>query len=182
MNSFYSQDELSKLGLNIYGNNVLISRKCSIYGAKNISIGNNVRIDDFCLLSGTIKIGNYVHISAYSALYGAGEIRIGNFCGVSPRSTIFSASDDFSGEYMISPLVLDELTNVEKATVVMEDYSQLGANTVVLPGTTIHEGAVTGACTLIKSDLDAWTINIGSPAKKLKNRSNKIKDLSKTLL
>ena len=63
-NSFYKKDELKKLGLKHYGNNVLISRKCSIYSPEKISIGNNVRIDDYCILSGNITIKNYVHISA----------------------------------------------------------------------------------------------------------------------
>ena len=76
MNSFYSNEELKQLGLKSFGKNVLISKKCSIYGADKISIGNNVRIDDFCILSGKIVIGNYVHISAYSALYaGGGRIK-----------------------------------------------------------------------------------------------------------
>ena len=35
MNSFYSPEELKSLGLKEYGENVLISRKCSIYGAEN---------------------------------------------------------------------------------------------------------------------------------------------------
>ncbi|HBS76832.1 MAG TPA: galactoside O-acetyltransferase, partial [Alphaproteobacteria bacterium] len=55
--NFYSDTELQELGLKSYGKNVLISRKCSIYGAHNISVGDNVRIDDFCILSGNITIG-----------------------------------------------------------------------------------------------------------------------------
>lgn len=60
MSNFYNEVELKNLGLKSYGENVLISKKCSIYGAENIEIGNNVRIDDFCILSGEIKIGNCV--------------------------------------------------------------------------------------------------------------------------
>lgn len=52
MNSFYTEAELKELGLKSFGKSVLLSKKVSIYGAKNISIGNNVRIDDFCILSG----------------------------------------------------------------------------------------------------------------------------------
>jgi len=70
MNSFYSTKELASLGLKRYGENVLISRKCSIYGAQSIEIGDNVRIDDFCILSGHIILGSNIHISAYVALFG----------------------------------------------------------------------------------------------------------------
>ena len=56
MSSFYDEQELQQIGFKSIGKNVLISRKTSIYGAQNITIGNNVRIDDFCVLSGNIKI------------------------------------------------------------------------------------------------------------------------------
>ena len=98
VNSFYTYEELQKMGLKELGENVLISRKASIYSPEHIKIGNNVRIDDFCILSGDIEIGNYVHIAAYVALYGKNGIKIGNFCGCSARTTIYSATDDFSGE------------------------------------------------------------------------------------
>ena len=80
MSSFYSQEELRELGLKRYGENVLISRKSSIYQADKISIGSNVRIDDFCILSGEIEIGNYVHIAAYTSLFaGDAGIRMEDF-------------------------------------------------------------------------------------------------------
>ena len=56
MNNFYDAQELKEFGFAKVGINVLISRKASIYGAKNMSIGSNVRIDDFCILSGKITI------------------------------------------------------------------------------------------------------------------------------
>lgn len=182
MSNFYSEEELKTLGLKSFGTNVLISKKCSIYGAKNISVGNNVRVDDFCMLSGNISIGNYVHISAYVGLYGVAGIEIGNFCGVSPRSTIYSASDDFSGEYMISPMVPEELTNVKKGKVTLKDYVQIGANSIVLPAVTLNEGTATGAFSLVLKDTEAWSINTGIPSKRVKARSTKAKELSKGLL
>lgn len=181
MNSFYTREELEKLGFKKLGDEVLISKNASIYGASNMIIGNHVRIDDFCILSGNITIANYVHISAYTALYGKGGIEIGNYCGCSPRSTIFSQTDDFSGEYMIGPMIPEELTNVKTGKVILEDYAQLGANTVVLPGVTLKEGAVTGSMSLVTKSLDEWTINIGIPCKKMKNRNTKVKLLSKEI-
>ena len=105
MNSFYSVNELKALGLKKFGENVMISRKCSIFSPEKLIIGNNVRIDDFCILSGEITIGNYVHISAYNALYAKYGIEISDFCGISPKCTLYSATDDFSGDFMVSPMV-----------------------------------------------------------------------------
>ena len=81
MNSgFYTRDELEDFGFSRIGNNVLISRKASIYGAKNMKIGSNVRIDDFCLLVGSIFLGDYIHIAAYTGLHASmGSIVIESF-------------------------------------------------------------------------------------------------------
>lgn len=177
MSSFYSDEELKKLGLKEIGKNVLISKKASIYSPEKIEIGNNVRIDDFCILSGNIKIGNYVHIAAYVALYGKYGIEIGDFCGCSARCTIYSATDDFSGEYMISPMVPEELTNVTGGKVVLENFVQVGVNNVVMPSIILKEGTATGAMTFVNKTLNPWSIYAGIPCKKIKERKRNIKEL-----
>ncbi len=171
MTSFYSEEELAAIGLKSYGKHVLISRKCSIYGAENIEIGDNVRIDDFCILSGKIKIGSNIHISAYVALYGAMGIELNDYTGISPRSTIYSAMDDFSGEYLIGPIHPEDKTNVTGGKVILEKFVQVGCNSVIFPSTTIGEGSVIGAMSLVKSDMEPWGIYVGVPVKKIKNRS-----------
>lgn len=181
MDSFYTIEELNKLGLKQIGNNVLISKKASIYSPEKITIGNNVRIDDFCILSGSIEIGNYVHISAYTALYGNKGIKISDFSGCSARCIIYSATDDFSGEYMISPMVPEELTNVIGGKVVLEKYVQLGANTVVMPNLIIEEGVAVGAMSFVNKSLEKWNIYAGIPCKKLKPRSKNILNLQKNI-
>lgn len=177
MNSFYSVDELYNLGLKSVGKNVLISRKCSIYSPERISIGDNVRIDDFCILSGEIKLGSHIHISAYSALYGANGIKMENYTGISPRTTIFSAMDDFSGDYLIGPVHPKEYINVTGGEVILRQFSQLGAGTMVFPGVEIGEGAVTGAMSLVNKDLNPWTVNVGIPVTKSWCRSKHIKEM-----
>ncbi len=179
--NFYTEQELSELGLKSFGKNVLISRKCSIYGAQNISIGSNVRIDDFCILSGNVTIGNYVHIAAYSALYGQYGIEIEDFCGISARGTLYSAIDDFSGKYLISPMVPKEFTNLTTGKVILRKYTQLGYNTVVFPGCVLNEGVATGAMSLIKNDIPAWKIVAGIPAKIIKDRKKDLLELSKNI-
>ena len=171
MSSFYSQEELSHVGLKSYGHNVLISRKCSIYGAAGITLGDNVRIDDFCILSGIITIGSNIHIGAYVALYGANGITLEDFTGISGRSTIYSAMDDFGGEYLIGPIHPEELTNVTGGQVVLRKYSQIGAHSLIFPNIEIGEGCVIGACSMVRHDTEPWTIYTGTPAKPLKKRS-----------
>ena len=181
MGSFYEKEELDKIGFKKIGENVLISKKASIYFPEKIKIGNNVRIDDFCILSGNIEIGNYVHISAYVALYGKEGIEISDFCGCSARCTIYSATDDFSGEYMISPMVPDEYTNVTGGKVGLEKFVQLGANTVVMPNLSIKEGTSVGAMSFVNKNLEKWGIYAGIPCRRIKERKRNIEELSKNI-
>jgi galactoside O-acetyltransferase len=179
--SYYSKEELKKIGLKSYGENVYISKKASFYGVKNISIGSNVRIDDFCILSGNIQIGSYIHISAFCALYGKNSIIMRDYSGTSPRVIIFSATDDFGGEYMIGPMVPENLTNITGGPVILEKYVQVGSGSIIMPDVTIHEGAVVGVLSLVKTNLEKWTINAGIPAIAIKNRKNNVITLEKQI-
>lgn len=170
MISFYSETELSELGLKAYGKNVLISKKCSIYAPEKISVGDNVRIDDFCILSGNITLGSNVHISAYCALYGAEGIEFKDNSGCSARTTIYSAMDDFSGDYLIGPMHPEGTTHVTGGKVTIGMYAQLGAHCLVFPSVTIHEGSVVGALSLVTKNIPEWSVYVGIPAKKLRDR------------
>ena len=169
-NSFYSEIELAQIGFKDFGKNVLISRKASIYSPDKITIGNNVRIDDFCILSGTIRLGNYIHISAYSALYGKFGIEIDDYSGLSPRCTIFSASDDFSGDFLIGPLLEKKYTNVTGGTVILKKFSQIGAGSIIMPNLTIGEGVAIGSMSFVKFSIPEWCIYVGNPLKFIKYR------------
>lgn len=180
MNSFYSEEELKQLGLKKYGKNVLISKKTSIYSPEKITIGDNVRIDDFCILSGKIEIRNYVHISAYVALYGGDEgIFFDNYSGASSRTTIFALTDDFSGEYMTNSMIEEKYRNVIKGKVEVGKFVQIGAGCVVLPNVTMNQGCAVGSMSLVKQNLEEFTIYAGVPCKKIKVRSKKILDIAK---
>lgn len=177
MNSFYSQTELSELGFKHLGEQVLISRKCSIYSPETINIGNNVRIDDFCILSGSITLGSNIHIAAYCALYGAYGIEMEDYTGLSPRCIVFSASDDFSGDFLISPMVDRTKTNVTGGKVIIKKYAQIGAGTILFPSVVIHEGVAVGAMSLVNKCLDEWSIYAGIPVKRLKERKQGLLNL-----
>lgn len=182
MNSFYSEEELSKLGLKSYGKNVLISRNACIYGADNISIGNNVRIDDFSILSGNITIGNNVHVAAGVYLFGGkAGIEMHDYVGISSRCAIYAASDDYSGEYLTNPTVPDEYKNVFEGKVTLEAHSLVATGCTIMPGVTLHAGCSVGAMSLVNKDIPELEIHAGIPARFLKSRSNRIFDLAEKL-
>jgi len=175
---FLSKNELVKLELKSIGENVLISDKCSIYGTE-IQIGNNVRIDDFCILSGKIQLGSNIHIGAYSALYGKYGITMEDYTGLSPRCTIFSGTDDFGGDYLISPMTPDKYTYVIGAPVLLKKFVQIGAGTVIMQGIVLSEGVAIGAMSFVKRAIPEWGIWAGNPLRFIKKRKRGMVELEK---
>lgn len=176
-NSFLSKDELLGMGFRRIGEDVRISRKASFFQTAQISLGDHVRIDDFCILSGKIAIGSCIHISAYTALYGRYGIEIGNFATISGRVMIYSQNDDYSGAFMTNPMVPEEFTHITGSKVTIEKHVIIAAGSVLLPGITLREGACLGAMSLLKQDMEPWTIYAGIPAKKIGSRERKILEL-----
>jgi len=173
--SFYNQDELVSLGLKEYGENVLISRKCSLYSIDKISIGSNVRIDDFCLLSGNIVIGNYIHISAYSSLIaGQYGIVLEDFSTISSRCSIFAESDDYSGQSPTNPTLPDCCRTTYGGKVLLKSHAIIGSGCTVLPNVTIGEGAAIGAMSLVNKDIPQWGIYAGVPCRLIRERSKNL--------
>lgn len=180
MVSFYSESELKQLGLKIYGTNVLISRKASIYGASQITIGSNVRIDDFCILSGKITIENFIHIAAYSCLFGGHEgIEIKDYANISSRNAIYAINDDYSGMAMTNPMIPDKYKKVEEDKVIIGRHVIIGSGCTILPGVNLAEGSAFGSMSLINRSSEPWSINVGIPAKKIKDRSMNLLKIEK---
>lgn len=175
--SFYEQSDLRYLGLKDFGEKVRISRKASIYGTSQISIGDNVRIDDFVILSGRIQIGSFIHLGAYSSLFGKYGILMQDFSSVSSRVTVLSASDDFSGEYLTNSPVIDSVyCNTVGSEVVFERHANVGTGSTIMPGVHLAEGTVIGAMSLVTANTEPWTVYFGIPCRAINTRR---KDLLK---
>lgn len=183
--AFLNNTELQALGFKSIGENVLISDKCSIYNAKNITLGSNIRIDDFCVISageGGIVIEDYVHIACFCSLIGHGNITMKSFSGLSSRVAIYSSNDDYSGNALTNPTVPAEFTNVSHGDVTLEKHVIVGAGCIVLPKVTIGEGTAIGALSVVMKSCESFSIYIGNPAKRFKSRKQNFLELEKQLL
>lgn len=183
MTSFYSEEELKNIGFKSLGNNVLISRNASIYGAHNIEIGDNVRIDDFCILSGRIVFGSYIHISAGCMLFGAHDgIIFEDYTGISSRGAIYAESDDYSGVCFTNPMLPDEYRHIVGGGVVLRKHAIVGSGCTILPGVEIGEGVAVGSMSLVAKSLDPWGMCVGIPCKRIKDRSRKVLELEEKFI
>ena len=183
MTSFYTPEELKLIPFQSVGENVLISRKASIYSPGSITIGSNVRVDDFCILSGKIYVGNNVHIAAQSVLYGGiAGITINDFANISSRVAIYAISDDYSGLTMTNPTIPDKFKQIQNEPVTIGKHVIIGTGCTVLPGVFIAEGTALGAMSLCKTTTKPWMIYCGIPAKVLKDRKRNLLKLEKEYL
>jgi len=177
--SFYSTAELSDLGFDNFGLGCKISRFARFYGVSNISIGDFVRIDDFVVISvqSPSNIGDHVHIGAMSLISSGLGFDFGQYSTFSSRVSAYGQSDDYSGNSLTNPMVEDSLRDVEHSRLVVGEHVIVGAGTIILPHGSLAEGVAVGALSLVKNPTEPWGIYAGVPAKRLKNRSKKLKEL-----
>lgn len=183
--SFYTENELLKLGFKYLGKNVRLSTKASIYNPKNISLGDNSRIDDFSVISagrGGIEIGRNVHIACFCSLMGQGTITINDFGGLSSRVSIYSSSDDYSGKFMTNPTVPSEYCGVDSRPVYIGKHAIIGSGALILPGSYIDIGVAIGAFALVKGHCEAWNVYAGTPLRAVKTRRQDLLNLELELL
>jgi len=57
------------------------------------------------------------------------------------------------------------------APITIEDDCWIAADTLVMPGVTVHAGTVVGARSLVESDLPGWRIAFGEPARAGRTRA-----------
>ncbi len=181
--AYYSDKKLATFNFKKLGKNVKISTKASIYNHDQIEIDDNSRIDDFCVISGKIKIGKFVHITPMCLLAGGQlGIEIYDFCTFAYGTHIFTQSDDYSGLTMTNSNIPKRYKNELISKVIIHKHSIVGAGSIIMPNVTLAEGTSIGAMSLIRKSTEAWSIYVGNPAKKIKDRSKELLILEKQFL
>jgi acetyltransferase-like isoleucine patch superfamily enzyme len=155
------------------GTDVVISPNAEIRRPHLVSIGNHVAIDTACITTAA-EIADYVHIGPYVTVIGGPNARLtmGRFTNLAAGTRVICGSDRFIGEGLIGPASIpDEYKDKMKlAPVVIEDFANVGTNVVIMPGVTLGQGSVIGACSLVTHSTEPWTVYVGVPARPLKMR------------
>jgi galactoside O-acetyltransferase len=168
--------DLTAAGISQVGENVRVYEFTRITEPEQIRFGDHVLVDDFVFLQGGtgLHIGSYVHIASFVSITGGGSAILGDFCGVASGGRILTGSDRFDGSGLIGPTVPPERRSVERLQTVIGDHAFVGANAVVHPGVQIGGGAVIGSCSVVREDIEPWTINVGAPARVVGERPSEV--------
>lgn len=177
--SFLNRAELEEFGFAAIGSNLMISRFAKFYKPEFLTLGSNVRVDDFSIISvgAESSIGDHVHISAQTGIFASEGFSIGSFSTISGRVGVYGQSDDYSGEWLTNPTIPGNFRKVTKSFVSIGDHVIIGSNSTILPGARIAEGVAVGANSLVSQATAPWGIYAGTPARRIKERSQRILDV-----
>jgi len=128
----------------------------------NVTIEGEVRI--VSAREGVIDIGEDSVICAYSILNGGDDIKIGQYCMLSARVSINANEHKLQND-----LYIRQQGYIHKP-VIIENDCMLGVNVAINKGVILKKGSVVGANSVVTKDTEEYSINVGSPAKKISQR------------
>lgn len=140
----------------------------------SLSIGSDSNIEASLVLeqaSARISIGSRTHIGGGTLLAAASSIEIGDDVLIAFEALIM---DHNSHSVRFSERKHDvrdwikgtkDWSRVAMAPVRISNKAWIGVRAIVLKGVTIGEGAIVGAGSLVTTDVPAWTIAGGNPAR-----------------
>jgi virginiamycin A acetyltransferase len=160
---------------NLFHDTAVISKLSSIdisLRGTNTYIGANSVIDDFVKIKHVggdkdIIIGDNVYINSGTVLYSGNGIVIGNNVLIGPNCNLTPVNHNF---FKRDQLIRLQGFLPSKGGITIEEDVWIGANVTILDGSVIRKGAVIGANSLVKNEVEAYSINVGTPLKKIKSR------------
>lgn len=142
----------------------------------NVTIGARSLINK-AVLSGNIKVGSNTTINGPGTEFYSihNPITIGNFCSIARGTAIQENNHNLEllTTYFIRFRVFDEpygVDAVSKGEITIGNDVWIGTGCTVLTGVTIGDGAVIAANSVVSTDIPAYAIAGGTPAKIIKYR------------
>tara|TARA_R110002074_G_scaffold401659_1_gene600732 strand:- start:944 stop:2203 length:1260 start_codon:yes stop_codon:yes gene_type:complete len=130
-------------------------------------LGYHIAIDKGVYCTVNAKIGSYTHISPYTTIIGGktGQFECKGFNNIMAGARIICGSDRFDDSGLFGALIPKELKGKQIIEpVIMERFSNVGTNAIVLPGSILREGVLLTAGSLLIGDTVPWGVYKGNPA------------------
>lgn len=184
---WHSSDGLTLIGPSVkiisghklsVGKNFVVEKGAEIncISTKGIQFGDKVTIGSYAIIRPSnvyggpvgvgLKIGNHSNIGPYSYIGCSGYIEIGDNVMMAPRVSLFAENHNF--ESIDFPMKDQGVTT---APIIIEDDCWIAANSIILAGVRIGKGSVIAAGSVVTKDVKPYSVMVGNPAKKLKDRT-----------
>lgn len=136
----------------------------SIRGS-SISIGAKSVIDSFVKIkfaggAGNITIGSSVYINSGCVLYSGSGIIIGNHVSIAANVVFAPVNHQYRDK---NTLIQQQGFCASKGGIIIEDDVWIGASCVILDGAIVRRGAVIGAMSLVRGEVQALSVQSGNP-------------------
>ena len=131
------------------------------------TIGDHTAIDKGFYCTTQLKIGSYVHISPYVTIIGGKDayFECKGFNNIMAGARIICGSDRFDSSGLFGAMIPKHLKGKQIIKpVIMEEFSNIGTNAIVLPGSTLRKGVLLAAGSLLIGDTEEWGVYKGNPA------------------
>jgi acetyltransferase-like isoleucine patch superfamily enzyme len=155
------------------GKNSLIRRRTrmDVLPFNHFFLGDNSTIEDFSVINngvGDIYIGDRTRIGLGCTLIG--PVKIGNDVGVAQGVVLTGLNHNY--EDVTMPI---SKQGVSTAPIVVEDEVWLGANCVILAGTTIGKHSIVAAGSVITKNVPPYSLAFGNPARVIRQYNQETK-------
>ncbi len=147
----------------------IINQPHAVYGPGKLELGENVFISEHSWFSlpqpnARVLIGNNTQIGRFFGISCIHEISIGQSCLIAERVFITDTGHRFEDPTV--PIIISG--NTTGRPVVIDDDVWIGVNACILPGVHIGYHAVIGAGSVVTSDVPAYSVAAGNPARVIK--------------
>jgi virginiamycin A acetyltransferase len=165
---------VSRVGVEL-GRDVYISPDARIHPSirgSRITIGDFSQIYDFvCIRAvggiGDITIGAHCYINPSCVMYSGNGITLGDYVLLAPGVMLLPSNHAYASRDLP---IRHQGFSPSKGGIVIEDDVWLGANCVVLDGTSIGKGSIVAAGSVVRGVIPAYEVWGGVPAVKIKVR------------
>ena len=135
-------------------------------------IGAGCQVDAFAVIraiggSGDVIIGPESFVGPHCVLYSGNGIRLGTHVLLGPHVCIVPTNHEFARRDVH---IRHQGFMPSRGGVVVEDDVWIGANSVILDGSYIEQGAIVAAGSVVRGRVSSYSIWGGVPAVKLRDR------------
>lgn len=143
----------------------------SVRGTR-IEIEEGVVIDSFVKIkpvggSGDIYIGINSYINSGVVIYSGNGVRIGSNVLIAANCTLAPVNHQVR---LRDKTIREQGFMPSRGGIVIEDDVWIGANSVLLDGAILRKGSVVGANSIVKGEIEPYSVNVGNPLKVVRFR------------
>ena len=135
-------------------------------------IHESVVIDAFVKIKfvggeGNIVISEGSYINSGTVIYSGHGVEIGKHCLIAANCTFAPVNHSFQSK---EKKIVEQRFLPSRGGIWIGDDVWIGAGSVILDGAKIGKGAVIGALSLIRGEVEPYSINVGNPLTKIGER------------